>query len=552
MAEQSKQYELKTQANKILLKVRPPAEGEKKAAVTEIQKDLDAQGIEYDPEKLFAIYRRARGEFEPLANRESKAYDISVKVSADGTEAYLLVVPPTVGRAPLTPEMYKKAIQDAKVEKGILWDELKRVMAQRIENVPVPIARGAPAEDGTDGRLEIEKAPDAKPHAGTGFADRVDYHDLNLIANIQPGQCIAKVFPPTEGKHGFTVTGKSLRARAGKPAKVRLGVNVELTPDGKEVRATKAGFVVYSGDKLSVEDVFEVANVNSATGHIRFSGVVNVRGSIEDGFKVEAGKALNVGGTVGNTTVKCGGNVTIRGGVMGAAIESGGTISARFFSDARLRAKQDVVAEEYILHSTVQADRSVIVTKAGVGFIKGGQIRAGSEIVSPVVGSEVSEGDTKLEVGLGIDVRARFEKLQIKLANAWVNFDKYRKNVAFLEQRRVQEGALESQQTDQLRNSIEQARKARSELLEGLTEHHELLANMGDASASVGAVLVPVIAHAATNVQVQRYTMRVTSPLKACGFMIVEGQLKVMDYALANKMVKVKKKKGQAEGGAAA
>lgn len=552
MAAHAKQYELKSEGAKILLKVRPPAEGEKKAALTDIQKELDAQGVAYDPEKLFAIYRRARDEYEPLANRESKDYDIAVTVSEDGTEAHLRVTPPTFGHAPLTPDMYKTAIREAKVEKGILYDVLKQVVAKRIENKSILIAKGAPAEDGVDGRMEIELGPGAKPQASAGFADRVDYRELNLVSNVQPGQCVAKVFPPTEGKDGFTVTGKPLPARAGKAAKLRLGVNVELTPDGTEVRATKAGFVVWAADKLSVEDVFEVEHINSATGHVRFNGVVNVKGNIEDGFKVEAGKTVNVGGTIGNTTVKCGGNVTVKGGVMGATIEAGGTISARFFSEAHLRAKQDVVAEEYILHSNVQADRAVLVTKGSVGFIKGGLIRAGSEIVSPVVGSEVSEGDTKLEVGVGIDVRAKFEKLQIKLANAWVNFDKHRKNLTFLEQRRMQEGALPPDQAGQMHTIIEQARKARSELMEGITEHHELLANIGDASASIGAILVPAICNAATSVQVQRYSMRIASPLKACGFLIVDGTLKVMDYALAQKIVRVKKKKDKEEGGAAA
>jgi uncharacterized protein (DUF342 family) len=551
VAQHAKQYELRTEAAKILLKVRPPAEGEKKVALTDIQKDLDAQGVAYDPEKLFAIYRRARDEYEPLANRESKEYDIAVTVSEDLTEAHLRVTPPTVGTAPLTPEMYKNAIREAQVEKGILYESLKQVMAKRIENKSILIAKGAPAEDGVDGRMEIERAGSAKPASGAGFADRVDYREHNLMSNVQAGQRVAKVFPPTEGKDGFTVTGKTLAARAGKPAILRLGANVELSADGTEVQATKAGFVVFAADKLSVEDMFEVDNVNSATGHVRFNGVINVKGNIEDGFKVEAGKTVNVGGTIGNTTVKCGGNVTVKGGVMGATIEAGGTVSARFFSEAHVRAKQDVVAEEYILHSAIQADRSVIVTKSTVGFIKGGVIRAGSEIVSAVVGSEVSEGDTKLEVGVGIDVRAKFEKLQIKLANAWVNFDKFRKNLTFLEQRRVQEGSLPPEGADQMRSAIEQARKARTELMDGIKEHHELLANIGDASSSIGAILVPEIAHAATNVQVQRFGMRVASPLKACGFLIVDGTLKVMDYALAQKFVKAKKKKDK-EGGAAA
>ncbi len=548
----TKQYELKHMADKILLKVRPPAEGEKKVPLTEIQKALDGQGIGYDPEKLFAIYRRARDEFEPLANRESKDYEITVKVSEDAQEAYMTVMPPTVGRAPLTPDMYKKAIVEAKVEKGILWEDLKRVMAQHIENKPVLIARGVAALDGADGRVEFEPAPGVQQHPqSAGFADRVDYRELNLITNVQPGQLIAKVTAPTDGAPGFTVTGKELRARAGKPAKLRLGANVEASANGTEVRATKPGFVVFAGDKLSVEDVYEVDNVNSATGHVRFSGVINIKGNIEDGFKVEAGKSVNVGGTVGNTSIKAGGNVTIRGGVMGATIEAGGTISARFFAEAKLRAKQDVLAEEYILHSTVQADRAVVVTKAGVGFIKGGVVRAGAEITSPVVGSEVSEGDTRLEVGLGFDARAKFEKLETVLANAWVNFDKFRKNVAFLEQKRLQEGALPAQQQGQLRGSVEQARKVRGELLEHVGTYHELLSHLNEGGAA-GAIMVPAVAHAATNIQVQRYQMRVNSPLKSCGFMVLDGTLKVLDFPLVQKLVKAKKRKEQGEGGAAA
>ena len=548
----TKQYELKSLADKILLKVRPPAEGEKKVPLTEIQKVLDGQGVAYDPEKLFAIYRRARDEFEPLANRDSKEYEITVKVSDDAQEAHMTVVPPTVGRAPLTPDMYKKAILEAKVEKGILWEELKRLMAQHIENKPVLIARGVPALDGEDGHVEFERAPGAQQHPqSAGFAERVDYRELNLITDVKPGQLIAKVSPPTEGAPGFTVTGKVLKAQPGKAFKLRLGANVEATANGTEIRATKAGFVVFAGEKLSVEDVYEVENINSATGHVRFSGVINIKGNIEDGFKVEAGKSVNVGGTVGNTSVKAGGNVTIRGGVMGATIEAGGTISARFYSEAKLHAKQDVIAEEYILHSTVHADRAVLVTKATVGFIKGGLVRAGAEITSPVVGSEVSEGDTRLEVGLGFDARTKFEKLETVLANAWSNFDRFRKNVAFLEQKRMQEGALPAQQQGQLRGSVEQARKVRDELLEGVATYHELLANMNEGGAA-GAIMVPAIAHAATNIQVQRYQLRVNSPLKACGFIVLDGTLKVLDYPLVQKLVKAKKRKEQGEGGAAA
>ncbi len=534
-----KQFELKTSADKVMLRVRPPGEGEKKIQLSEIQKDLDAQGVNYDAEKLFAIYRRALNEFEPLANRETTAYEITVKVTEDGQQAYLTVIPPTVGREPLTPAQFKKAIEEAKLTKGILYDELRRVMAQHIMNKAVLIARGAEAVEGEDGRMEFIQDDPAKPPMG--FSDRVDLRERNLIRNVKEGQLIAKVYPPTEGMNGYTVTGKLMRARSGKRTKLRLGPNMAFNEDKTEIRAIKGGFLVVTSDKVSVEDTYEVENVNAATGHVRFSGVVSVRGAVEDGFNVEAGKGLNVGSTIGKSIIKCEGNVTAMGGMMGATIDAHGSISAKFFSDCTLKARENVVAEEYILHSTVEANMSVMVTRPTTGFIKGGHIRAGVEISAPVIGSEMSEGVTKLEVGLGVDVRGRFEKLQVSIAKNWAAFEKARKNLLYLQLKRDKEGALDDEQQGSLLAMVPVAKKLQHELWEAIPQHHELLAGMAG-SGTACAILVPGMVHAGTSIQVQRYQMRVASALKDCGFIIADSALKVMDHSTVAKLMKFRKR----------
>ncbi|HUJ73666.1 MAG TPA: FapA family protein, partial [bacterium] len=294
-------------------------------------------------------------------------------------------------------------------------------------------------------------------------------------------------------------------------------------------------------DRISVEDLYKVDAVNSTTGNVRFNGVVQVVGNVEDGYVVEAGKGLAIGGTVGRTTVKAGGDITIGGGAMGATIEASGSVAAKFFADCTVKAHQDVLAEEYILHSTVEAGHAVHVTKPDIGFIKGGVTRAGQEIVSAVVGSEVSESDTRLEVGLGIDTRARYDRLQPQMSNNMLTFDRGRKNVQYLQQKRETEGTLSVPQTEQLQNAIVQARKARDELFQSLEEHHTLLAGLAP-TGGPGVVLVPALAHAATVVQVQRFQTRVTNPLQACGFTIVDGVLKVLDAPQVAKLMRMRKR----------
>ncbi len=538
----AKAFEVQITPDRVLLRVAPAGDSGLKANMVDIQRELDKLGVKYRPETLFTIYRRARNEFEPLANREVLDIVVTVTVSPDGQQAEMTILGPPTGNEPVPPAKIKTAIEEAKVEKGLLFEELRRMIAQRVLATPVVIARGALPKHGVDGRVDFIERPADKP-APMGD-ETIDWRERNLIRNVAAGELIARIQPPTVGIDGYTVAGKLLKARQGRKAALRLGMNVNLNGAGTEVTAAKAGFVVNSGEKLSVEDVYQAHHINLSTGNVRFSGVVSISGNVDDGFIVEAGKGVSVGGAVGKATIKSGGDVQIQGGVLGATIEAKGNISAKFFSECTLSAGGDILAEDYILHGTADAERAVRVAKTPDGFISGAVVRAATEISASILGSGKSEEQTQLEVGSGVSVRAQFERLQPVLAKHWEAFDRLRKNLGYLQETRERDGAFPDGKLNILKDLSGEAIKARDALWQDGVTYHELLSTMGDPNAPARAVIMASnVVNAGVIIGVERLTQQVKTPLQFCAFVILDGQLKAHDFGFVEKMLKQLKKK---------
>ena len=278
-------FEVNVTTTEVQVRIYPP-EGGKRANLNDIQKALAQYQVEYRMENLFEIYRRASNEFEILAKRETTKYEVDVKISDDGYEAYLTVIAPSKGNDHLSPVAIKDALEAVKVEKGIRYDEIKRVMADKLEGERVLVAEGKRPVHGIDGWIEFDRE-DQQGEKNSVEDNRANYKELNLIRSVDAGFLIGKVFPPTRGVEGFNVKGERVKGSHGKRAQFRLGANVSINEDKTEIRADKAGFVVFSNEKISVEDVLELPDVNSETGNVRFSGVVKVKGQVEDGFIVQ-------------------------------------------------------------------------------------------------------------------------------------------------------------------------------------------------------------------------------------------------------------------------
>ncbi len=529
-----KLYELKLSGRQVLLRIQPP-EGARRASLSEIQKELRRRDLPYRHETLFEIYRRASNEFEPLAVHEAKEYDVFLEVSEDAQQAFITVVPPDLGEDSLRPASIKKALEAAKVERGIRYDEIKRILAAGEAQQHVLIAQGKLRKQGVDGRIEFDEKAGQTVVLGENFAD---YRELNLINNVVSGDLIARITHPTRGEDGYNVHAKVLKARPGKKPKYKVGRNVRLSEDATELFAVRDGYVVRTGDKISVENILELDNVDGETGNIRFHGVVRVRGQVEDNYEVEADKGIDVAGTVGKALLKSKGDIRIKGGAFGASLESEGNVHARFLSDSKVKADGSVIVDEYVLHCEVIAKRTVKVTREPQGFIMGGRTRAGTEIWSPVVGSEVSEDRTVLEVGGGVNVRKRFDALQERIDADLDGFDKLRKNLLYLQHQRESEGPLEGRQKEMYDRTVQSGRGMCADLLKQAKLHHEMLGAIANPQEDIGCVMISHMAHPGTSVQVQTSRVNVKDAMESCAFMILAGGLKAMPYGAALKLHK--------------
>ena len=288
-----KHFELKVAGSQVLLRVLPP-EKNQRANLNEIQKELQALGANFRVDNLFEVFRRASNEFEPVGVREATDYEVLVNVSENAQEAYLTVIPPISGRATLHPAKIKDALESSKIEKGILYDEIKRILLEKIEGQPVLIAKGRLPVHGQDGYIQFYGKSEEHVAVET---NRADYKELNMIDNVEEEDLVARVVPPTHAEDGYSVYGRELKGQVGKPAKIKVGRNVKRSEEGTEVFATKSGFIVLSGNKVSVEDIMRVKDVDPSTGNIRFTGVVQISGQVQDGFSVEAGHGIQVSGT---------------------------------------------------------------------------------------------------------------------------------------------------------------------------------------------------------------------------------------------------------------
>lgn len=276
------------------------------------------------------------------------------------------------------------------------------------------LAEGVRPQKGKDGTVRLLFEEEVKREFREDEEGRVDFFDFLQVPQVLPGEVLAELLPPEEGIPGKDIFGREVPAPLGKSAKIVVGKNVELSPDGSKAIAKAAGRPVVVGKAVSVLPLFEVdGNVGVSTGNISFVGSLLVRGDVESDFVVEAEGDVEVWGNVEAAKIVSGGNVRIRGGVFGkdkGSIQARGNFQAKVVENALIEVEGDVVVERAILHSKVLTKGDVIV-RGSPGAIIGGVVKAGDVVWARTLGSSIG---TRTEVMVGIDpaLHEEYRKIQ--------------------------------------------------------------------------------------------------------------------------------------------
>ena len=344
--------------------------------------------------------RRQEKDAEQSALPDLDAHTV-VFLARDGLTAWLLTYPPVGRGRELDRGILEKALGEQKVCFGVDEELLDRLPQEEDRYFQLfPAARGTPAVNGTDGRV-VDMFPRTQERKLTvDENNRVDYTNLNFIHNVEEGDIICRMVPPTEGTPGRTVQNEEIPPKKGKAASAPKGRNTQLSEDGRVLLASIAGHVEFSGRSFQVRPLLDIpGNVDFSVGNINFVGDVHIHGDICSGFTVRAMGNITVEGVVEACTVEAGRDLIVARGVQGdnqAVIRAQQNLFAKYLENSCVYVKNNLETE-CVINCDVYCDGGVTV-RSGHRSIIGGRVRAAHEVSAGIIGSRA---ENRTDVMLG-------------------------------------------------------------------------------------------------------------------------------------------------------
>ena len=422
-------YKISITDGKVLLRIPQQLIGAETANIDDIQAELHLMGVDYIPEKLQDIYERTSGEFDFLTDFKTTSFTLQIQLSKGEEKAYLNIIPPMEEDDPLTLEMIIRELKEKNILQGIKNKTIEKMIAEKIYYEPLIVASGKETVQGRDGFPELLFLPEKlRPAPGT----KVNLREVPVLQKVQEGQELIRIETATMGEDGYTITGKLINSTPGKQYRIRPGRNTRYNPEGTHIIATKSGVVCINNDNISVEKLKVIEKVDASTGHVRFDGIVSIRGNVSDRCSVEAVR-IDIGGSVGKARLRSIGEIRVSQGLKGAVVQCGSTLLANNMTDTQASVGNHALIDEFVVNSKIYCGSTLEILSAN-GYVSGGVLQAGNLIRLPNVGApgtdepnedgefpEKELPQTILDVGISLKNRKQFNELE-KLAQESLHF----------------------------------------------------------------------------------------------------------------------------------
>jgi uncharacterized protein len=342
------------------------------------------------------------GQPRDRVSEEADQVSYALTVSDDKLEAHLSAR--VKGDASITIENLKAFLKEKHISYGLVNDlEIENYVNQGvILREPCLMARGLPPQTGKDARITFFFDRDS--HKAGKITDRgvIDFREKGDIPQVKPGDLLAEKIPLVKEKEGFDVYGQPISVEKAKDPVMSSGTGTKKSMDGLKIYAQNAGRpeVLSDGRVCVFSEIRINGDVNLETGHVRFDGFVDVGGTIQEGFRVKAGKLA--AREIFRAEVDVDGDITVDGGIIGAHVSSRGNVKCKFIDASHIVTTGDVVVESEVIDSKIETNGALIVTPAG--RILASQVMAKKGVAAAQIGSETSKPCT---LTIGVDTHAR-------------------------------------------------------------------------------------------------------------------------------------------------
>ncbi|WP_097025914.1 DUF342 domain-containing protein [Clostridium peptidivorans] len=220
-----------------------------------------------------------------------------------------------------------KEIKEELSKKGINCDIIEEKIAKYVEEgcVEVLIAEGVCPADEEDDYMEYKfSVSDDQINFQKDKNGNVDFKSIGNIKSVEKGSVIAIKHFGKPGHDGKDVMGKVKKHKTGKKIKIKLGNGCTIK-DNNVIIATIEGKPCVKGGIIYVYSIHEIkSDVDLKTGDVKFTGDIDIFGSVKEGMKVEAGNSVTIHKDVYRASIIAKGNIEIGGNAVSSTIFAGG------------------------------------------------------------------------------------------------------------------------------------------------------------------------------------------------------------------------------------
>ncbi len=307
--------------------------------------------------------------------------------------------------ARLNDEWLRGELQKAGIKHGVrtgLFDDIRKQLAGNLHLGSLGVALGTPAEAGQAPYLHLV----TQEQEGTSSSAMRAYRRHSLV---KAGQLIAEIRYKNPPVLGRDVTGRDLPPPAGEalPDPV-LGEGVEKRASGR-FYAAFGGIAGYDeqGTLCLTKMLVHEGNANLASGDIVFDGPVEIKGNIDSGGNVKVSGDLLVRGEICGGKIDCGGNITVERGIVvgpGGSVRARGDVKADFIENSTVICGGALSVARSIMQANIMAGGAITVTGAD-GLIGGGTFACGNLLKTTNLG--LPDG-SRTEINAGVNFKAEF------------------------------------------------------------------------------------------------------------------------------------------------
>jgi uncharacterized protein (DUF342 family) len=333
----------------------------------------------------------------------------------------------------------KSLLEMEKISFGVVDDvQISDYLASKpsMEN-PWKIAQGKPVRPGRPPQIKYYFEMDPLKAGTIDESGTIDFKNRGKIPQVEEGEIVAEIIPPTEGVPGMDIYGSPVPPPQYDDIIISSGIGVQRSEEDQlKFVAQKKGRPAVLGDgTLCVSDVLSIpGDIGVETGHVDFDGHIEVAGSIQEGYRVK-GKTLRADEIL-QADVRTDGDIIVTKGIIGATILTDGTVKARHIRDTVIDSLGDINVESETYESKIETNGAFNIES---GKILCSKVSAMRGINAAEIGSD---GSVPCNLVVGIDNR-----MENKIALINLEISEKEKEQEVLESQiaelRNEEGALE-------------------------------------------------------------------------------------------------------------